>query len=80
VLRLGITEESLLKITLEEGGLRVTPVQVSEPGRGAQALRDLYTHFAPVREEAVEQGYSEQEIDETIAEAVREVRERKASA
>lgn len=74
--KLGITEESLLRITLDQGELRIAPVRVAEPGKAAQALRDLYAYFAPVRQEAVEKGYSEAEINETIDEAVREVRAR----
>lgn len=73
--RLGMTPESFLKLTLVDGELRVTPLQVAEPGRRAQALRELYEYFAPVRQEALEKGYTDTEINDTIDQAVQEVRQ-----
>ena len=76
--RLGIDADSLLRITLEGGELRIAPVRVTERGEGAPWLRELYELFAPVRQEADEQGYSEEEINTAIDEAVRAVRRRHA--
>jgi AbrB family looped-hinge helix DNA binding protein len=72
---LGITPESFLKLTVIDGELRITPVHVAEPGRRVQALRELYDYFAPVRQEARDKGYSEEEINDTIDQAVKEVRQ-----
>ncbi len=44
------------------------------PDRGSSWLRELYDYFAPVREEALEKGYTEEEINAAIDEAVRAVR------
>ena len=71
---LGITPESFLKLTVLDGELRVTPVKVAEPGRQAQALRELYAYFAPARQEALDKDYSDEEINDTINQAVKEVR------
>lgn len=73
--RLGITDASLLQMTLEQGELRIAPLQIAS-GQGSPWLADLYQHFAPVREEAVQKGYSEEEINQAIDEAVTEVRKR----
>jgi bifunctional DNA-binding transcriptional regulator/antitoxin component of YhaV-PrlF toxin-antitoxin module len=72
--RLGVTEDTLLQMTLEAGELRVKPVRLAEPGQGSAWLKELYDYFAPVRAEAEEKGYTEQEINADIDEAVREVR------
>lgn len=73
--RLGITDASLLEITLKDGELRITPVKVSSR-QGSPWLADLYRYFAPVREEAIEKGYPEEEINQAIDQAVAEVRKR----
>jgi len=73
--RLGITDASLLQMTLEQGQLRITPLKVASP-TGSPWLRDLYRHFAPVREEAVQERYSEDDINQAIDDAVAEVRKR----
>lgn len=73
--RLGITDASLLQMTLEQGELRITPLKLASR-QGSQWLTELYRYFAPVREEAVEKGYTEEEINQAIDEAVAEVRKR----
>jgi bifunctional DNA-binding transcriptional regulator/antitoxin component of YhaV-PrlF toxin-antitoxin module len=69
---LGIEGDSLLQMTLTEGELRIKPLTVSEHKAGSPWLRELYERFAPVREQAQE--LSEQEIDQAIDDAVRDVR------
>lgn len=74
---LGIDEHSVLKMTLDGGELRLTPVQVV--GEGSSWFRELYDLFVPVRQEAVERGYSEEEINDWIDAAVQATRsERRA--
>ncbi|MDE3076117.1 MAG: AbrB/MazE/SpoVT family DNA-binding domain-containing protein [Chloroflexota bacterium] len=70
--RLGIGVDSLLRLTLSEGELRIRPVQVTQRAAGSPWLKDLYDAFAPVREEARRCG--ETEIDRAIGEAVEAVR------
>ena len=69
---LGIEADSMLRLTLTEGELRIKPVRVAEQGGGSAWLRELYEQFAPVREELKE--HSEREIDGAIDDAVRTVR------
>ncbi|MEZ4505269.1 MAG: hypothetical protein R2848_05200 [Thermomicrobiales bacterium] len=70
---LGIEDASLMEVTLtERGDLTLHPVETRP--RGSEWLRELYEAFAPVRQEAIDKGYTEEEINEWIDEAVREVR------
>jgi len=69
---LGIAANTPLQLTLTEGELRIKPVQVSERKEGSPWVKELYLHFAPVREEASK--YSEEEINSAIDEAVKAVR------
>src|SRR5947209_8493414 len=70
--QLGITEESLLQVTLDDGELRLRPVRTAEHGPGSPWLRELYALFAPVREHAAH--LSEEEINDAIDQAVAAVR------
>lgn len=72
--RLGITDDSVLQMTLTDGELRIRPVQVMETTPGSPWLEKLYEYFAPVREEIVAMGVSEQEVNEDIEAALRAVR------
>lgn len=72
--RLGINQESLLRLTLDDRGLHITQVQVVETGAGSPWLRELYDMFAPVREEILERGISEEEVNADIDAAIAEVR------
>jgi AbrB family looped-hinge helix DNA binding protein len=74
--RLGITEDSLLQLTLAEGELRLRPVRVQDARPASPWLEELYQRFAPVRAEA--RHLSEGEVDEAIDAAVRAVRDRHA--
>lgn len=69
--RLGITDDTLLQMSAEHGGLRIKPVQISDQ-MNADWLKELYDLFAPVRAQASE--HSEQEVNDAIAEAVHAVR------
>lgn len=71
---LGIEENSLLRVTVAEGELRIKPVEVREATTGSPWLRELYEYFAPVRQEAIDKGYTEEEINDAIDEAVHAVR------
>ncbi len=76
---LGIEEASLLEVTLAGGQLTVRPVEVNP--KGSEWLRDLYEIFEPVRQEIREKGYTEEEVNEWVDEAIAEVRaERRASS
>ena len=76
--RLGIEENSLLQLTLVGDELRIKKLAVRETAQGSPWLRELYEYFAPVREEAIERGYSEEEINADIDAALAEVRAKHA--
>jgi hypothetical protein len=46
----------------------------SEQGKGSPWLRELYEYFAPVREEILARGITEQELNADIDAAIAEVR------
>jgi bifunctional DNA-binding transcriptional regulator/antitoxin component of YhaV-PrlF toxin-antitoxin module len=69
---LGITEDSLLQMTLDHGELRIRPVEVRDSTKGSFWFKDLCQRFASVREEAGD--LTEEDIDQAIDEAVRAVR------
>ncbi|HZS94989.1 MAG TPA: AbrB/MazE/SpoVT family DNA-binding domain-containing protein [Chloroflexota bacterium] len=74
---LGIGEDTLLRLTLDDGELRIRPVKVTE-NTGSDWLKELYEYFAPVRAEAIESGLDEGEINEAIDRAVAAVRDERA--
>ncbi len=74
---LGIDEETLLRVTLEDGALRVAPVHAVEKATGANPLRDLYEYFAPVREAVLASGISQEDLWAEIDAAIAEVRAEK---
>lgn len=74
--RLGIKEETPLKINLEKGELRISPFGIAETIAGSPWLKYLYDFFAPVRKEAKK--YSSRKIDEAIKKAVSAVRKKHA--
>ena len=76
---LGIGDDTMLRMTLVEGELRIKPVQLTEPGAGSPGLRALYEYFVPVREEILRRGISEEEVNADIDAAIAAVRaERRA--
>ena len=76
--KLGISSDSLLQITLVQGELRIRPVHTAETVAGSPWLKELYDYFAPVRREAEAKGYSEEEINTAIDQAVAAVRRQHA--
>jgi bifunctional DNA-binding transcriptional regulator/antitoxin component of YhaV-PrlF toxin-antitoxin module len=71
---LGIGDDTMLRMTLADGELRIKPVEVSEPSKGSPGLRALYEYFAPVREEILARGISQEEVFADIDAAIAEVR------
>ena len=69
--RLGISDDTLLQLTLYEDKIEIVPV-VTKPVVGMAWARELYEMFAPIRQEA--RTMDEAEIDNLIDEAVDEVR------
>jgi AbrB family looped-hinge helix DNA binding protein len=74
--KLGIDADTLLEISLEGGEIHIRPLTVAPRVAGSPWLKELYDYFAPVRAEAEEKGYSDEEINAAIDEAVRDVRSR----
>jgi bifunctional DNA-binding transcriptional regulator/antitoxin component of YhaV-PrlF toxin-antitoxin module len=72
---LGIEAETLLRMTLEDGELRIVPVEAEPRGKGSPWVRELYDYFAPVREQIAAAGYTDEEINADIDAAIRAVRE-----
>jgi AbrB family looped-hinge helix DNA binding protein len=77
--QLGIDEHSMLKMTLDRGELRLKPVDVREQAQGSPWLRELYDSFAPVRQEAIDKGYTEEEINADIDAAIKASRAARAT-
>ncbi len=71
---LGIGEETMLRMTLLDGELRLRPVELKESQKGSSWLRELYDLYAPVREEILRRGISEEEVNADIDAAIAEVR------
>ena len=76
--KLGIGEDTMLQMTLDGGELRLKPVRVAEAVAGSPWLRELYDYFAPVRQEAIDKGYTEEEINADIDAAVKASRAARA--
>lgn len=75
---LGITPDSLLQMRVEGEELRIRKVRATPDTTGSPWLAELYRRFAPIRQEAVDQGYTEDEIDDAIDTALAAVRRRDA--
>jgi len=73
---LGVQEDDLLAVTLADGRLEIEPVRVTPKAGGSPWAKELYDLFAPVRKSL--EGYSEEEVNEAIDAAVREVRSDRA--
>lgn len=71
---LGLTEDDLLSVTLEDGKLEIEPVRIGDRAGNPHWARELYELFAPVREALKD--VPEEEINRAIDEAVEEVRAR----
>lgn len=70
---LRIDQNTLLKVTLEAGEMRVRPMRMAESTDGSAWLKELYDLFAPLRQDLSQ--YSEVEINEAIQQAVAKVRQ-----
>jgi AbrB family looped-hinge helix DNA binding protein len=68
---LGIEPETMLAMTVEGDELRIKPLHLTERSQGTPWFRELYELFAPVRQEAIDKGYTEEEINAWIDEALR---------
>lgn len=71
---LGIEADSLWRVTLSHGELRLVPVRNNGDDAGSAWLRDLYDEFAAVRDEAGP--LDEAEVNDAIDAALRAVRSR----
>jgi AbrB family looped-hinge helix DNA binding protein len=76
--RLGIADNTMLRVTLVNDELRIKPIRPTEAAAGSPWLKELYDYFAPVRQEAKDEGFTEDEINTAIDAAVRAVRSRNA--
>lgn len=65
--------EALWQVTLEDHELKLAPVRAVEASN-ADWYERLYERFAPVRAEAIERGYTDEEMNAWIDEAVSAVR------
>lgn len=75
---LGIEQDTILQMTLVDGELRIKPLQTPRTAAGSAWFQRLYDYFGPVRAEAEERDYSEEEINSAIGQAVAAVRRRHA--
>ena len=73
--KLGIKEDTLIRVTLEGEELHLRKVELKEVPKGSPWLKELYHLFAPVRGDLA--SYSEDEVDAAIDEAVTKVRRTK---
>lgn len=71
---LGLDGDAVLAMTLVEGELRIRKATESEQSAGSDWFKELYDYFAPVREEIVAMGISEEEVNADIDAAVAAVR------
>ena len=76
--QLGITDDSLLQISLEDEVLHIRKMRTAADVDGSPWLAELYDRFAPVRQEAIDHDYTEDEIDEAIDAAIAAVRQHHA--
>jgi len=72
---LGLEDDDLLAITFTGGKLEVEPVKVAPKPKGSPWAKELYELFAPVRKSL--EGHGEEEINEAVEEALKEVRAEK---
>jgi bifunctional DNA-binding transcriptional regulator/antitoxin component of YhaV-PrlF toxin-antitoxin module len=72
--QIGNVDDSLLRITVEDGDLRVSPVRFEMQGEGRDWLDALYDAHAPVRADILARNISEEEVNADIDAAIAEVR------
>ncbi|HEX5165907.1 MAG TPA: AbrB/MazE/SpoVT family DNA-binding domain-containing protein [Thermomicrobiales bacterium] len=78
--RLGITDETMLQVRLDDGELRIRPVRLSDATEGSPWLRELYAYFAPVRQEIIERNIPEEEVNADIDAAIKAARASRRSS
>jgi len=61
------------RVRMDEAS-RITHEEDDGKPKGSPWLKELYDYFAPVRQEAEERGYTDEEINQWIDEALAEVR------
>ena len=71
---LGIADDTLLQMHVEGEELRIKKLHALPDAVGSPWLAELYRRFAPVRQEAIDEGYTEEEINEAIDQAVKGAR------
>ncbi len=75
---LGIDDETLLRLSVEDGELRVSPVRIVDKEE-TDWLDALYDAYAPVRAGILARGISEGEVNADIDTAIAEVRAERLS-
>lgn len=70
----GVANGATLEVQLEEGTLRLLPLDPDEERRRKHPFVALYEWFAPTREYVAACGYTEEEINADIDAAIAEVR------
>lgn len=73
--KLGIKEDTLLRVTLENDELRIRKVELREVSQGSPWLQELYQLLAPVRADLA--NYTEEDINTAIDEALKKIRRKK---
>src|SRR5262249_30724982 len=76
--QLGITQNTMLQLSLIQGELRIKPFHITKIAAGSAWMKDLYSMFAPVRDEIQKRQTTEKEIDTAIDKAVTAVRKKHA--
>jgi AbrB family looped-hinge helix DNA binding protein len=71
---LGIDENTLLDVSMSDGALHLHPLETQAKSAGSPWLKELYDYFAPVRQEIIDRGISEEEVNADIDAAFAEVR------
>jgi hypothetical protein len=72
---MGITDDTLLQMTLSAGALHIRPVRVRTSEEGSPWLQELYDDFAPVRDEAQWSDYTDEEINQWIDDGIAAARQ-----
>ena len=67
---LGIEAGTDVLLSVKDGALRLQPILNGGEGDGSPWLRQLYDYFEPWRREAEEKGYTDEQINEWIDEAL----------
>ena len=75
---LNLKKGDLVAVEPTADGVLIRPVDVQEVRTGSPWLKELYDQFAPAREEILARGISEEEVNDDIDRAIREVRAARA--